>query len=372
MNISALARKFGERRHEIVDRWIAEVCQHTGCGRLPREDVVDNLPKLLDELIERLQARVEGRPDPGKTTIAQEHARQRLGLGIPLADVVREYVWLRKIFFDLAWNETPDITPKELDVVHSCLDEALFVSVETYSRETNLRSEDRLKQELEHAIELRDRLFGIVSHDLRSPLNAITLTATLILRHPDNPEPRVRRILAASDRASRLIRDLLDYTKAEVEGKLPVAAAPMRLDELAKDVVDEVQAVHPERTITLEDGVPIPGTWDRDRLAQVLHNLIDNALKHSKPDAAVVIRCLPDGRDAVVDVENEGEPIPDEELRRLFEPFVRGGGAVEKEGVGLGLYISRELVHAHGGSIEVSCPTGRVRFRIRLPIRAFD
>ena len=229
----------------------------------------------------------------------------------------------------------------------------------------------RLFQQQQEAVRVRDDLVAVVSHDLRNPISAISMSASVLLKREgllDWQAKGLSRIYSAADRALRLIRDLLDSTQARVEG-IPVEPRPLDFHALAGHVVEEVQLAHPERRILFEASGEAHGAWDADRVAQVITNLVGNAVQHSPTDTPVRVGSR--GLDGVVllEVHNEGPPIPADLLPTLFEPFRRGKGAGGALGsVGLGLFISRRLVEAHEGTIEVTSTQGEgTTFTVRLP-----
>jgi signal transduction histidine kinase/PAS domain-containing protein len=229
----------------------------------------------------------------------------------------------------------------------------------------------RLYQEAQEAARIREEVVGIVSHDLRNPLAAISMTTTVLLKR-EELSPAVAkglsRIYAASDRAARLTNDLLDFTQARV-GALPLHPRAANFLELARQVVEEVQLAHPERELRMVTAGEGHGAWDVDRLAQVITNLVGNAVQHSPQDTPVHISARGEDSTVVLEVRNQGNPIPPELLPRLFEPFRRGDSAEPGRGsVGLGLYISQQVVLGHGGRIDVrSSREGGTTFTVWLP-----
>jgi sigma-B regulation protein RsbU (phosphoserine phosphatase) len=216
----------------------------------------------------------------------------------------------------------------------------------------------RLEAEARQRAEFERQLIGIVSHDLRTPLNAITLAATAILRSEELEERQRRnavRALTAADRATRMIRDLLDFTQARQGGGIPLTRQPMDLHELVHTVVDELQVTHADRTIVVEQSGDGRGEWDPDRLAQVISNLLGNALQYSPLNTPVTVTTRGEVDAVVLEVHNQGEPIPPEVLPRIFEPLERGTHvSVGRAGrsIGLGLFIVRNIVLAHGGRVS--------------------
>ncbi|MGZ3457130.1 MAG: ATP-binding protein, partial [Archangium sp.] len=231
----------------------------------------------------------------------------------------------------------------------------------------------RLYQEAQEAIRMREDVVAIVSHDLRSPLNAITLSTTLLLKREDVDERTAKaasRIFSAADRATRMIRDLLDFTRARVSG-IPIQPRPLDFHELVRRVVDEVSLAWPERRIALRASGAGGGEWDEDRLAQVVTNLVGNALQHSPASTPVRVSTRGEDGGVTLEVHNEGAPIPAALRPKLFEPYRRGEEAGEDRGsLGLGLFITRQIVLGHGGTIDVRS-TGEEgsTFTVRLPRR---
>jgi signal transduction histidine kinase len=211
---------------------------------------------------------------------------------------------------------------------------------------------------------------------LRNPLSAIALAVSVLLqRGLDARQARhALRIQRSAERATRMIRDLLDFTRARQGAGIPVYPKPVDLHEVVHAVVDEVHAAAPERRIDAEYTGSGAGTWDPDRLAQVLSNLMGNALQYSPPDTGVRVVSRGEESGVVLEVHNQGAPIPPERQPRIFEPLERGVEQPEDRSgrsIGLGLYIVRSIVHAHGGSVEVRSTAGEgTTFTVRLPRHA--
>ncbi|SEM80389.1 PAS domain S-box-containing protein [Stigmatella aurantiaca] len=223
--------------------------------------------------------------------------------------------------------------------------------------------------------EFEEQLIGIVSHDLRNPLNAITLSVAALMRNDDLNERQakgVSRIQASAERATRMIRDLLDFTRARLGEGIPVRRAPCDFHLLTQQAVEEVRLAHPDRDVHLTASGPGQGAWDADRLAQVITNLVNNALAYSPLDSAVRVETHGEEDALLLRVHNAGAPIPPELMPRLFEPLTRGADKVTSasRSIGLGLYIVNHIVQAHGGRIDVrSSADEGTAFTVRLPRR---
>jgi PAS domain S-box-containing protein len=221
--------------------------------------------------------------------------------------------------------------------------------------------------------EFEQQLLGIVSHDLRNPISVISVSAAMLLRREDASPPVTKalaRILASADRAARMVRDLLDFTQARLGGGIPIERRWVDLFEIARQIIDEVGTNFPEREARFEASGNGQGQWDPDRLGQMIGNLLTNALSYSPAGAPVLVRIQGEDDMVILDIHNEGPPIPADVLPVLFQPFKRGRDHQEaaQRSVGLGLYIVKHLVEAHGGRVEVeSGPAAGTRFRVHLP-----
>ncbi|MDY7225456.1 ATP-binding protein [Hyalangium rubrum] len=236
----------------------------------------------------------------------------------------------------------------------------------------DVTEQKRLEEETRQSAEFERQLIGIVSHDLRNPLSAITLTVSALKRQAfdERQQQRIHLILLAAERATRMIRDLLDFTQARQGGGIRVQRKATDLHEVARTVVDEAQLSRPDRIIQISQTGRGEGEWDSDRLAQVISNLLGNALQYSPPETPVRVETRGEEDAVVLEVHNRGAPISPELLPRIFEPLERGTAIVDQEkgSIGLGLYIVRHIVLAHGGTVNVrSTATEGTVFTVRLP-----
>lgn len=224
------------------------------------------------------------------------------------------------------------------------------------------------------AEEFQRHVLGVVGHDLRNPLSAIATAAQLLERSAPDGATAVRlggRIRAAAKRMERIIDVLLDYTRARGGQPIPLRRRTIDVAELCRAAVDESVAAHGGREVRLRGEGSATVEWDPDRLAQVLSNLLGNAIEHGAPEAPVELVWRAGREEVELEVSNEGTPIPPDLLPRLFEPFRRaaGDGANGHDGLGLGLFIARAIVIAHGGTIEARSASERTCFTVRLPRR---
>ncbi|HWV39274.1 MAG TPA: PAS domain-containing sensor histidine kinase [Vulgatibacter sp.] len=227
---------------------------------------------------------------------------------------------------------------------------------------------------LQRTAQFRERFLGIVAHDLRTPLASIVTGAQVLLRMAGMPERGARiarRIDVTAQRTSKMIDDLMDFSRVRLGAGIPIERATVDLAGIVRQVADETCAVYPGRSVIFLEREPFPGRWDGGRLAQLVGNLIKNALDYSPPNSTVGISLTRDGEEVCLEVRNRNldGPISDAHARELFEPFYKGGiRRKEGKGLGLGLYIANEIVKAHGGTISVhsDAQTGTC-FSVRLP-----
>jgi signal transduction histidine kinase len=218
-------------------------------------------------------------------------------------------------------------------------------------------------------LERQELLVGVLGHDLRNPLSAIGMSAAMLLRGGLEPKQAdlVTQIRRSADRMTRMIADLLDFTRLREGLALPLKRQPrVPLRSICEEVMAELALANPERAITLDAAVDGVGAFDPDRLAQAVSNLVGNAVQHSPRDDTIRLRLGEDSARIRLSVTNGGPPIAAAELAQIFEPFRRGVGARD-DGLGLGLYIVQQIVRAHGGTIAVSSTADGTTFTIELP-----
>jgi signal transduction histidine kinase len=233
----------------------------------------------------------------------------------------------------------------------------------------------RLYDEAQRAIRARDEVLAVVSHDLKNPLEAVTLSASLLLRTPESP--RVRRYAEALQRSAsrmdRLIRDLLDLSSMDA-GKFRVEVRPEGLGGIVEEAIAVLAPIAAEKGIVLSSSAaPLSDDvlCDRERVLQVLSNLVGNAIQFAPRGGHVSVRARAAGPGVEISVEDDGPGIPSDDVPHLFDRYWKSRS---RRGTGLGLAIARGIVEAHGGQIRVeSAPGAGSRFAFTLPgaARAF-
>jgi PAS domain S-box-containing protein len=238
------------------------------------------------------------------------------------------------------------------------------------------RERERLLKELGDAMEARDEFLSVASHELRNPLNALNLKLDLILKQARNAGPAGEKLasgievaLRQSGRLTRLIDELLDVSRI-TSGRLTLEREDVNLSQLVPEVEDRLRQMVERGGTTVELRVQpgVVGRWDRLRLEQVLVNLLTNAVKYGGR-SPIEISLQADERQATLAVRDRGPGIPEAEQQRIFERFARAAPR-GVGGMGLGLYITRQIVEAHGGRIRIESQPGQgATFLVELPIR---
>jgi len=184
------------------------------------------------------------------------------------------------------------------------------------------------------------------------------------------------RMFNGGKRMGKLISDLIDFTRTHLGPGIPIRVRQASLVALCEEVVNEARTFHPERTIDLQVPARLDAVFDEGRLAQALSNLVGNAIQYSKHDFPVTVQLTRSGDEVVIAVTNRGEVIPMDEMARIFDPLVRIANHVnqgdhdytERTSLGIGLYIAREIIHAHEGRIDVtSSAEDGTTFTVTMP-----
>ncbi|HQY87565.1 MAG TPA: HAMP domain-containing sensor histidine kinase [Tepidisphaeraceae bacterium] len=295
---------------------------------------------------------------------SEEHAIGRLGSGFNLSQLVSEYRALRASVLSLWRKSRPSSEDENVDDVtlfHESIDESLATAITCFTKRID---------------ESRDMFLAILSHDLRSPLSTIAMSASMLPRVDVVDSKTSLFVSTISNSAvvmTRMINDLLDYTRTRLGAGLPVNCAPTDLGMVCKDVIGEFQFLHPTVTLRFKSTGDVTGEWDTARLRQVVSNLLGNAIQHGDRTAPIEVTVKGEAANVSVAIRNQGVPIPKGEQLKIFDPLVRGADSQTAKqnrpgSIGLGLYIARELVTVHNGTIEVeSSPETGTVFTFHLP-----
>lgn len=314
-----------------------------------------NLPQSNQEQSQKSK----GQALEGKLArVGQKHASDRLASGLSLTQLVSEFRALRASVLR-QWDKSLGNTTDEMTRFNEAIDETLATSMIRYS---------------EMVDSTREQFLAILSHDLRNPIGAIIMGATLLEQADNSDTVELANVIRGSaERMNRMVNDLLDLTRTRLGAGIPVTPKPMDLASVCRQVVSELQSGHPDFQLKFEAIGDLKGEWDSDRLTQVVSNLAANALQYGSSVEPVKIIARDQGVDVVFEVHNGGIPIPDNALRTIFTPMARhqpGGQSVDRNsrGLGLGLYIASEIVLSHGGTIGVTSTQEQgTTFKVTLP-----
>jgi signal transduction histidine kinase len=323
----------------ITARWSLVVVEEVPpLARLSSAELTEHLAAFLATL-----ARAEGAIEQ----VAVRHAQSRHAQGIELAGVVREYASLRRVVTDELVGAEPD----ELRQIHAAIDQAIAEAANAYSVASD---------------HVRESFIGILAHDLRDPLTAVMMSATLLGDSGLGEKQRqlVERITRGARRIERMIDDVLDFARTRLGERVPIDRVAAHMGELVTLAIDEARVHVGDREIHLVLTGDMHGRWDRARVVQALGNLLSNARLYGRGAIRVNVEGMPERISTAV--VNEGSVIPDAMLTRIFDPF--GRAAVEgKPRRGLGLYIVAQIAKAHGGAWRAESAEERTTFTIDWP-----
>jgi signal transduction histidine kinase len=306
--------------------------------------------------------------DVGKTPTldqaAASHGELRHTVGFDLVQMTSEFRHLRATVIRF-WAEslnTPEIAHfTDMIRFNEAIDEALAESTAAYAERVN-RS--------------RDIFLAILGHDLRAPLQAISMSSEVLMRKAglgDAEMAYIKRIKSSSKHMATMVKDLLEFVRSRLGVTLPIERKPMEMTVACRDAIDEASAGHPDCDPVFTTSGDTQGDWDRARIDQMLQNLIGNALQHGAATHKISVSLVGGENHVSLSVHNDGEPIAEEAIGSIFDPLVRtlneeAGTNNPSTSLGLGLFIVKEVVNAHGGSITVTSNFGDgTTFTVVLP-----
>jgi len=365
-----LAQLISNQRGDILAAWLAfdRLAAPGPDGHSPTR-ASEHAGRILDAIVTTLVA-AEQMPTDAAARHAR-HARRRLGhmgrrhaalrleSGFRVDQLVVEHCALRADVLRRwahAGREENDVD--EVIRFNELIDELIMRTMAYY------------RQIVERG---RDEFLAILGHDLRNPLGAVVMGAGAVKTAVAEVALVVSladQILNSARRMDRLVSDLLVLARTRLGSGLPIHRSLIDLESICRQVVHEARNLHPNSEIVFEPSGDLRGEWDGDRLAQVVSNLLGNALQHGAPSGVVAVQVRGDDRGVVVAVHNDGDPIPRRSRKLIFEPMVRleGDKLTSNGGMGLGLYIAKQIVAAHGGTISVASTRQEgTTFSVRIP-----
>ncbi len=356
---------------QIVHEW-EEFAKTLSAGTvLPRWILRDHAPAILKYIADDMdvpqapveeEAKSKGEQPSGPIEHAVAvHVNLRIESGFDLVQIMAEYRALRSCVLRLWRQSYPDSFAggaAEITRFAEAIDQNIAEAVPYYQ---------------ERETQYRDRFLGILGHDLRNPINAITLGgAYLLTSNGLNEKQRgtLSQILNSARRLNRMVSDLLDFSRGRLGSPMPIAATAANLGQLVNEVVNEVRTANPQFIVDFDSNGDLEGYWDVERLKQVVSNLLLNAIYHGT-SKGIRVTATGEETSVVLAVQNEGPPIPAETQATMFDPLVQGKTPdPTRVGLGLGLFIVNEIVAAHHGTIVVtSTEDAGTTFSVRLPRR---
>lgn len=359
---------------EITNEWVKFARGNIeGINRLDMEEVRDHIKQMLDRIVESMEtSETDDQQEEkskgnkimraGESKAANQHGEQRADLGFNIMELSSEFRALRASVLRL-WEEHNKSQKTKADFqemirFNEAIDESWMISLKRFDNKVE---------------ESKNWFMGILGHDLRNPLAAISGVQS-ILKMSKNLSEKERSLIGRSDssvkRMKELIDNLLELTKLRLGSGMTINKSTIDLSKQTEKIVQELQLSYPEAELIIESPGPVQGEWDVLRLDQLMTNLITNALRYGKPGGPVTINISAKGKKAIFKVHNEGSPIK-ESIKHMVATgkFTKtNGDPTQKDSYGLGLYIVKEIVDGHKGKIEVeSSEEAGTTFIIFLP-----
>jgi len=359
--MTRLAEFIKDNMNVIIDEW--EKFAHsipTGAPKMTRIALRDHLPEILafiardittDQSHEEQKLKSQGGRDStvsSPDTAAEIHGVLRLENGFDIKQMISEFRALRASVTKLWIKQSKVLAEDQLtDLIrfNEAIDQSLAESVSRFTKDLDAS---------------KDLFLGILGHDIRNPLGAISMSATLLKRAPlnDLQSKLTQQIQESSSRIQEIVSHLLELTKARLGAKIPLLKEPVNFEEITEKIIAEVQIMFPEREIILNVDGNVNAQADIARFEQVLSNLIGNSMQYGEKDLPVTVRIKENPTYIRLSVHNMGQPIPSATLTTIFDSLVRGSDdeadSYEKSAnLGLGLYIVKSIVKAHGGEMSV-------------------
>jgi signal transduction histidine kinase len=293
---------------------------------------------------------------------AASHGEMRHMVGFDLVQMTSEFRHLRASVIRLWVNSlsSPDMTYfQDMIRFNEAIDEALAESTAAYA---------------EQVARSRDIFLAILGHDLRAPLQAVSMSTELLMRRVGLDEAAlsyIARIKGGTRHMGAMVRDLLEFVRSRLGSSLPIQRKPMDMASACREAIDEACAGQPHCDPKFEFEGDTRGEWDRARIDQLLQNLIGNALQHGSDAQEISLKLSADEASVTLVVHNLGEPIAEDAIGTIFDPLVRSASedvGQPSTSLGLGLFIVKEVVNAHQGSITVTSNRGDgTTFTVTLP-----
>lgn len=355
----------------ILDEWEAYAKEIQAAQDMSSTELRDHARQMLEviakdlatsQTAEEQNEKSRGHSD-SEDSVSGIHGAGRAKVGFSIEDMISEYRALRASVLRLWGKATDSVQQSSLDDMtrfNEAIDQAMAQAVARYS------------SIVEHAQNL---FLGILGHDLRNPLGAISMSAQFLMQDAKLDSRYIKSasiIYNNTDQMRRLIDDLLNFARTRLGQNMPVSLQHASLARIANQAVMQARAFHPDCTIVFDVKGNLDGHWDSARVEQVFSNLIGNAIAHGNNIDPVSVTLAGNEQDVIATVHNSGKPIPESDLPYIFEPLrqspASSSGKHQQSSLGRGLYIAREIIHAHSGTVAVaSSSEAGTTFTVRLP-----
>lgn len=295
-------------------------------------------------------------PFPARETAAQTHAVMRASSGYDIKQLASEYRALRASVLSLWMDACLPAAPPLQDVIrfNEAIDQALAESIGHFSAQVD---------------QARNLLLGMLSHDMRSPLQTVQMTALYLgqLKAGSDVSDAATRLIRSGARLQALVDDIVDFNRTNLGLGISIVPSQLDLGAICAQELEQLRVAYPESRLQLNVVGDCQGSWDGKRAQQLLGNLVANAINYGAPDGLVRVAVVGEDTDVRIEVSNSGPAIDKETLVELFEPLKRGTANKQHHGLGLGLYIVREIAKGHGGTAEARSDDRETVFTVRLP-----
>jgi signal transduction histidine kinase len=297
-------------------------------------------------------------PFPAKETAAQTHAVMRARSGYDIKQLASEYRALRASVLSLWIDACLPVAPNLQDVIrfNEAIDQAVAESIGHFSAQVE---------------QGRNLLLGMLGHDMRTPLQTMQMTAHYLgqLNAGSDVSAAAGRLIRSGAHLQALLDDLVDFNRTNLGLGISVVPSPLDLGAICAEELGQLRAAYAGTRLELEVEGDCQGFWDGRRVRQVLGNLVTNAIHYGAQDVPVRVGVVGEKTEVRIEVSNSGPRIDAETLGQLFEPLKRGTTKEPHRGLGLGLYIVREIAKGHGGGAEARSDDRETVFTVRLPRR---
>ncbi|WOD37440.1 HAMP domain-containing sensor histidine kinase [Nodosilinea sp. E11] len=321
----------------------------------------NSLPLYLDQLADELSnqsKKTSLQTEDVKlknTQIGRNHGHERAGyVDYTMSQLILEYHILRQVIFQILEKETP-LSPRARDIIIDSIEQAVNDAATQFS--------DTLR-------DIQEMFMVTLTHDLRGPVNVVKMGTQLILRRFELGDTHLDitvRMISAIERMDAMIQNLLDASRLRAGQGLKLEFEDCKLDQLLHEVIEDLSFTHGDRFVIVSES-NVVSRCSRKQIRRVIENLAVNAIKYGDSDAPITLTLQKTSDHIQLAIHNRGNPIPPETQAILFQQFRRPPSAEEKTGWGLGLFLAKNIIEAHRGTIEIdSCEAQGTKFVIRLP-----